>query len=64
MLKFYRKEFKAGVIIAKEKIVVEGQPDQWAAHKFYPRDNGRVDQYQNEPYLLEKYPVLFTLVET
>lgn len=62
MLRFYRKAFRSGVILVKEKVIVGGQ-ETWVGHSFTPRDNGTTESYQNEPYLLEKYPVLFTEVQ-
>jgi len=63
MLKFDRKEFKSGVIVCKE-IVPEpdGQTAKLNIHKFYYKDKGKTFSFENEAYMLEKYPVLFTQV--
>lgn len=61
MLKFYRKSFKSGVTIVREKIITGGV-ESWKNHQFYPRDNGKVAIYENETYLLERYSTLFTEV--
>lgn len=64
MLKFYRPGFKAGITVVKEKISEDGQPDSFTKHVFKVQDQNKIASYQNEPYLLNKYPVLFTVVET
>jgi hypothetical protein len=63
MLKFYRPGFMSGITIVKEKISAEGEPEQFTKHGFRVADQNKVASYQNEPYLLQKYPVLFTIVE-
>ena len=63
MLRFYRKSFKAGVTIVREKIIGEGGTETWKNHQFTPLDNGKVASYANEPYLLERYSTLFTEVD-
>lgn len=64
MLKFYRPGFKAGITVVKEKIEEEGKPDSFTKHVFKVQDQGKIAEYRNEPYLLDKYPVLFTVAES
>lgn len=63
MLKFDRPTFRAGVIVCKELIKIEGQEDIFLTHRFYVKDKGKNFEFQNELYMLEKYPVIFTKVE-
>ena len=62
MVKFNRPEFKSGVIIVKELIVVEGKPDSFKNLRFNVKDKGKVFNFENEEYLLAKYSHMFTIV--
>jgi hypothetical protein len=62
MLKFERLTFKSGTIVVKELWSNEGVPTV-SVYTFKPRDNGKIASYHDEAYLLQKYPVLFTVVE-
>ncbi len=61
MLRFYRESFKAGTIVVKEIWSDEGVQTV-SVYTFKPKDNGKVANYHDEAYLLQKYPVLFTVV--
>jgi len=62
MLKFYRKSFKAGIMVVKEKWTVNGieQQKNWA---FKPSDNNKVFEFVAPEYILEKYGSFFSVPE-
>jgi hypothetical protein len=59
MVKFYRPNFASGVIVLKEQVA---ETSEYLSHKFYIKDQGKNFEFQNEPYLLQKYPAIFTQV--
>jgi hypothetical protein len=61
MLKFERLSFKSGTIVVKELWNDNGSP-MVTTYTFKPKDNGKIASYNDESYLLAKYPVLFTSV--
>jgi hypothetical protein len=62
MLKFYRPNFVSGVIVCKEQITDQNGKQEYIVHKFTVRDQNKKFEFRNEAYLLQKYPVCFTLV--
>ena len=62
MLKFDRHIFRSGVIVVKELVSEEGQPEKYLFHRFFVKDKGQNFEFQNEACVLQKYPNLFTVV--
>lgn len=63
MVKFDRKEFRSGVVTCKELVPQEeGNLLKVNLHKFYVKDKGKNFTFENEAYMLEKYPHLFTSI--
>ena len=67
MLKFDRPNFRSGVCIVKEPILIEEEGKEpiqaIKMYKFYYRDLGKTFEFHNEDYVLAKYPVLFKRVD-
>ena len=59
MVKFYRPNFSSGVIVCKEQVA---ETNEYLTQKFYIKDQGKNFEFQNELYLLQKYPHIFTAI--